>query len=476
MSTYKKVAKNTSFILLGNIIVKILALFISINLARYLGVEQFGEYNFVITYLMFFAFIANFGLDPILIRDVARFPSKTNVMTSNIFVIRIFTSFFAIGLAISLLYIFNYSNTILLYISIVSAILLFQGISYLFESLFQANLKMQYSAVGLVSSKIFYAIAVFILLYFNKPLIYFFYMYVIAEFIRMLFATFYSRKFVQLRLNIDFTMWKYLLKQCLPFIAGYALFIIYYRIDILMLSKIQGNSAVGLYSAAYKITDPLLFVPGALASTMMPIMSKQYHENISKLRNIYSLCSKYILQLMLPITIGLFLLSTEIIELLYTDDYFYSILTLQILSLTLIFNSINSIQSSLLTASDRQKMNTISVGICCLINVALNMLLIPIHSYNGAAIATLISVILLFFIESTFIFKSFSFLPLNGESLKIIFSSLLMGLLLINLPKINIFLIISICAAFYFVLLIITKSFSENDYIMLQSLFKKKMG
>ena len=476
MSTYKKVAKNTTFILLGNVVVKILALFISINLARYLGVEQFGEYNFIITYLMFFAFIANFGMDPILIRDVARFPSKTQTMMSNILVIRMLTSFFAIALAIFFINLLNYPHEIFIYISIMSAILLFQGISYLFESLFQANLKMQYSAIGLISSKVLYIVSVFILIYLHKPLIYFFYMYIIAEITRMLFATFYSRKFVQLNIDIDLEMWKYLFKQCLPFIVGYALFVIYYRVDILMLSKMQGNSAVGLYSAAYKITDPLLFLPGALASTMMPVMSKQYHENISKLNYTYSLGSKYILQLMLPITVGLYILSDKIISLLYTTDYVYSILTLQILSLTLIFNSINSIQSSLLTSSDRQKMNTVSVGICCLINVALNILLIPKYSYNGAAIATLISVILLFLIELSFILKSFSFIPVNKESLKTVFSSLLMGLLLINLQDINIFVAIFICAVFYFILLIILKSFSENDYTMLQSLFKKKMS
>ncbi|SDF24808.1 Membrane protein involved in the export of O-antigen and teichoic acid [Methanolobus vulcani] len=473
MTTYKKVATNATFILIGNVVVKILALFISVYLARYLGVEQFGDYNFVITYLMFFTFVANFGMDSILIRDLARFPEKTNIMMGNILSIRVITSVFAILMAILLINLLHYSYSIISYISIMTIILLFQGISYLFESLFQANLKMQYSSIGLISSKFIYAIFVFIFIYLHYPIIYFFYGYVAAESIRMILAMFYSKKFINLHFSIDFGMWKYLFKECLPFIAGYALFIIYYRIDILMLSKMVGNTAVGLYSAAYKLTDPLLFLPGALASTMMPVMSKLYHENVSKLNYTYSLGCKYILQLMLPITMGLFLLSDRIIHLLYSADYNYSVITLQILSLTVIFNSINSIQSSLLTSSNRQKMNTISVGICCVINIILNIILIPLYSYNGAAIATLISVILLFISESIFIYKSFSYIPLNKSSFMIILSSVIMGLVLSMLPKINMFLTIIICAVLYLCLLVLFKSISGDDYLMLKSLVKK---
>ena len=168
MNVAKKIATNTTFILTGNIVVKLLALFVSVYLARYLGVEYFGEYNFVITYL----------------------------------VIRVVTSIFSIILAVLLIWLLGYPNETILYVSVLSVILLFQGVSYLFESVFNANLKMYYSAIGLIVSKVFYSAAAFVLMYLNKSLIDFLYLYIVAEMIRAAISIYYSRNFVSIKLNI----------------------------------------------------------------------------------------------------------------------------------------------------------------------------------------------------------------------------------------------------------------------------------
>lgn len=473
MNIAKKVAINAFFMFAGNVVVKILALFVSIYLARYLGVEYFGEYNFVITYMTFFIFVVNFGLDPILIRAISRPGSNIDHLTSNILVIRILTSFFSILLAVLLIWLLEYPRETIMYVSLMSIILLFQGISYLFESVFHAKLKMNYSAMGLVISKLFYSIAVFCLIVLNSNLLNFFYVYIISELIRTGIAIYYSSKFVRIRFSIDFDLWKSLFRECLPFIASYALFIIYYRIDILMLSKMQGTFAVGLYSSAYRLVDPLLFMPTALASTLMPIMAKEYVNNTSKFKYLYSTGSKYILLLMLPLTIILFLFSEKIINLLYTTNYYPAIITFQILSLTLVFNSVNSMQNSLLIASDRQKINTLSIAGCCILNVVLNFVLIPRYSYNGAAIATMVSVIILFLLQFVFIMRDLSVLALNKESYGIIISSFLMGLIIYSFIGLNLFILVVLCSLSYLVLLYLTKSISYDDISMLKLVFKK---
>ncbi|SFM56886.1 flippase [Methanolobus profundi] len=470
MKTARKVATNTTAILFGNIVVKGLALLISINLARYLGVEYFGEYNFVITYLSLFVFLANFGLDSILIRDISRNKFNVNIFVSNVLMIRILTSLLSIILAITVVYVLDYPAETIMHVSLLSLILLFQGLSYLFESVFHGNLKMHYSSISMVVSKLFYALAVFILIILDEQLISFFYLYVITEFIRALISIYYSRKFVSIRMSIDLKLCKYLLKECIPFIVGYALLIIYYRIDILMLSKMEGNIAVGLYSAAYKLTDPLLFIPGALVSVLMPIMSANYVNNRPKLKQVYSLGSKYIFQLMLFISCILYVKSSYIFQVLYTVDYYSAILTFQILSLTVIFNSLNSIQNSLLVASNRQKINTVSVGFCCILNVALNLILIPIYNYNGAAIATLVSVFILFAIEFLFIRAELSLSSLNRSSYKIVLASLVVCIFLSNILDFNFFVGIIVCSSAYILILYVLGSISKDDILLFKSL------
>jgi O-antigen/teichoic acid export membrane protein len=474
MNTARKIATNTTFILFGNIVVKALALLISINLARYLGVEYFGEYNFVIAYLSFFIFVANFGLDSILIRDLSRKKFDVDIFVSNVLMIRILTCSFSIILSITIVNFLGYPAETIMHVSLLSLILMFQGLSYLFESVFHSNLKMYYSSISMVISKLFFALAVFVLIMMGYPLISFLYAYIVAEFIRALISIYYSKKFVRIRMHIDAELWKYLLKECMPFIVGYALFIIYYRIDILMLSKMEGNLAVGYYSAAYKLTDPLLFIPGAFASVLMPIMARKYMSDRMGLEEVYSIGSKYILQLMFPISIFLHFFSEDLIHLLYTDSYYASIYTLKILSFTIVINSLNSIQNSLLVASDRQKLNTMSVGVCCIFNIVLNLVLIPIYSYNGAAIATLISVLFLFLIQFLFIRNGLSLLPLSKHSYVIALMSLFMGAFLSKVSGFYLVMFFIVCMFIYVSILYFTGIISKKDLLIIRSIFVKK--
>lgn len=472
MSSAKKVARNTSFIVAGEIVVKLVTLAITIYLAKYLGVADFGKYVFIITFLMFFGVISGFGLDQVVIRDIARNMAKTNEIINNALFIRIITSFVAITLAIITIRILNYPDDVVFFVTVTSIILLFQGISYLIESLFQSNLKMEFSAIAIIISKIVFALLVFLLIWNKGSLLHILFAFIFSESLRMIIGIGFSNRFTVINRRINSDTCKYLLKEAMPFIAAYALFIIYYRIDIVMLSYLKGDIAVGYYSAAYKLTDPLIFLPGALASTLMPVMSRQYALQKEKVKTTYLLGSKYILALMLPITIGVFLLSGRIIDLLYGQDFVKSTIALQILSLTIIFNSLNSIQSSLLMSTNRQKFNTIAIGVCCILNIALNILLIPQYSYMGAASATLICVIVLFLIEFAFVYSNMNFHLISRESAKAIVSAFAMGGMLQYFSNFDMVYIIVAGILSYMLIMFALKGFSRQDVELIKRVLK----
>lgn len=474
MSLARKIAKNASYILAGNIAVKVIALFISVYLARYLGVNDFGKYTFITTYLMFFTFISGFGLDQVIIRDIARDPSVTDSIFNNSFSIRLITSIVALLLAIAGILILNYPDDTVYYVCVVSITLLFQGISYLIESLFQSNLKMEYSSIALIASKLFFAIFIFLILFYKGTLMDVFLVSILSEAFRTLIDYVYSKKFVDMKLGFDLSAWNYLINQALPFVIGYGLYIIYYRVDVLMLSFSQGDAPVGIYSAAYKLTDPLLFIPGALASTLMPVMSKQYLSDKEKLKSTYLMSIKYILTLMLPMVFGIYLLSEDIISFLYGSEFSGSTFALKILVGTIIFNSLNSVQSSLLTSANKQKFNTLSIGISCMLNIGLNLILIPSYSYTGAAFATLVSVFCLFLVEFYFIYRTLSLHYINKDLIKPVIASGIMGVILVKLSYLDMFLLILIGAIIYTVSIFSLKIISKDDTQLFLKTFKDK--
>lgn len=471
MSTLPKIVKNATSMVVANIITKLFAIFTVIYLARYLGVEDFGKYNFVTTYFSFFIVLTTFGLDPVVIKEVARDKSMTDKIINNVSTIRVLTSFVSILLSIIVIKILDYPREIVFYIILASCTMAFQSLSYVYESLFQAYLKMQYYAISAVLYKLVFAIFVFIIIIMKGNLFHIILAFILSEFLRTFIDLYYSRKFVKykhLGLDINLKVWRSLIKQALPFILSAAFFIVYYRIDVLMLSSMKGDNSVGLYSAAYKLTDPLLFLPAALSSTLMPVMSEQSTWGESTLKRTYITSMRYIFVLMAPITMGIYVLSEKIVMLFYGAEYLGSSIVLQILIWSLLFNSLNSIQSSMLISIDKQKVNSLTIGIGCIVNIGLNLILIPRYDYIGAAIATLLSVVAVFVCGYYSVSKKVS-VPKRSLFFKPTTATVLMGIVVIKLIEYNIAYLIIIGAFVYFSSMIILKGFMEEDV----NLFKK---
>jgi len=231
----------------------------------------------------------------------------------------------------------------------------------------------------------------------------------------------------------------------------------------------QGDLAVGFYSAAYKLTEPLLFLPSALTSTLMPVMASQFERSKDKLEYTYNLGTKYIFMSMLPITIGGFLLSDEIINFIYKQDFMGSCFVFKILIATIIFNSLNCIQTALLVSANKQQLNNLSVTVSAVLNIVLNLLLIPKYSYTGAGVATLISVICLYLLGFYFIYNSFAIQPLNYELVKSILASIGMGILV---TKINLHLVYLVLfgGVAYVILIFTLNGFNKTDTEILRKL------
>lgn len=472
MSTVRSVFKNTFFISFSSITVKIIALFISVYLARYLGVEDFGKYNFIITYLMLFGFIATFGLDSVIIRDISKNPTEATRIMSNALTIRILTSVIAIFFAIVVIRTLKYPADTIFFIHLISSVLLFQGLGYLFESFFQAKMKMEYAALSIIASKLIFAISVYYIIINNFGLTEILMAYLLSELTRAIISFICSQKILKYRLQLEIITFKNLIQKSLPFVLGYGLFMLYHRFDILMLSMMKGDAAVGLYSAAYKLTESLLFIPGALAATLMPVMAKQFDRDKDKLNYTYKLGIRYILMMILPITIGGVILGDRIISTVYGEEFLNSIVVFKVLTFTIIFNSLTSIQTAVLVAANKQQLNNISVSACAVLNIILNLLLIPQYSYAGAAVATLISVVFLYLFGFYFVHHNFRIQPLDMESFKYVLASIAMGIVVLQLET-NLVTQIIAGAIIYVFFVLLLKGFTRSDLAVIRNLKRR---
>ena len=471
LSTVQKVAKNTGIIIAGDVIFRLISLFVMIFLARYLDPVGFGKYSFVFAYLAFFGVLADLGLRQILVREMSRDLSMMPKLIGNAYIIALILAIFATLLSIITIWLMSYPADTTTYVYIAAFTLFFISLSEFYSTIFQANLRMEYNVIAKLSFKFVSAALIFWIIFSHGTLMQILGALVFSEAIKTSISYYYSRKFVKPKLEIDFGLWKYLLKESLPIALSGAIIVIYHYTDIVMLSVMQGDAAVGIYSAAYKLVEPLNFIPYALMLSLFPVMSESFKSSRERLIKVSRLGFKSILLIMLPVVICVAILADEIIALVYGELFTASVSVLGILSGVLIFSSLNIVMGNMLIAINRQTLRMFSLAIGTAINVLFNFLLIPMFSYNGAAIVTLITNIVIFTVNFYFVSKSMNYSVLIPKTLKPVVCGLIMGIALFSLKDIGIGIVplLSLGIIIYFVGLYLLKVLTKGDI----ELFKK---
>jgi len=473
MSTVRKVARNTGIIIFGDILFRAVSLFVTIFLARYLGTVGFGKYNFVFAYLAFFGIITDLGLQTILVREMSRDCSLAPKLMGNAYIIKLILTIFAIILSIITISFMPYPKDTTTYIYIAAFTLLFSSFSDFYATIFQANLKMEYNVIAKLIFKGLSAVLIFSIIFVKGTLMHIIVALVFSEMVKTSLCRLFSRKFVRPQFEIDFKLWKYLFRESLPIALTSVIGVLYFRIDIIMLSIIQGDAPVGIYSAAYKLSEPLILIPNALMISLFPIMSSLSEISEERLIRSYKFGVKYLLIITLPIAIGTTVLADKIILLIYGAKFAGSSDALQILIWAQVVTSVNSVLLYLLVSIGKQKLNTLSHILCIIVNIILNFILIPILSYNGAAIATVATKVVLFVTSFYFVSKHLQILPMHKIAIKPVISGLMMGTFVYYFMDINMFLLISLAGIIYLATLFALREFREDDINIMKKIISK---
>jgi O-antigen/teichoic acid export membrane protein len=240
-----------------------------------------------------------------------------------------------------------------------------------------------------------------------------------------------------------------------------------------MLSFMKGDAVVGWYAAASNLTYGLKPIPHLFMSALFPLMSYYFISSKDLLKKSYEKSFKYLFYLGLPISVGTLLLSEKIILFLYGPEFSNSIIALQILSWDILLIFLYACAAFLLISIDKQNIMALVAGSTALINVILNLLLIPQYSYIGAAIATITA-------EG---FLLISYLYLNVKYIhgipfhKIIFKPMIacgvMGLFLLQITEINLFVQIFLSIIIYCFILFLLKGFTSEDISMFKRIINR---
>ena len=392
------VTKNTTYLTSSYIWQKILSFFYFVLIARFIGVEDLGKYSFALSFTALFAVVVDMGLNQVLIRESAKFLEKSKNYLSSILTVKILSSAIVYGLIIVIINLMNYPALTKQLVYIAGVVMIFDQFANTFWGVFRGRQNLKWESINIVINQTIIVIVGVIVLFLKLPLIYLMLPFVASSLFSFIFSGVIVRKLlgIKYKLQFDRQVLAFLFKIALPFVLIAVFSRVYGYIDTVMLSKMIGDKAVGWYSVAMKIPFALQFIPAALAASIYPAFSHHFLHDKKQLKVTFDRVVRFLVIIVLPISAGVAVLANPIVKFFYGIEYLPSVLPLQIMMMGLFFVFINFPLGALLNGCDRQVTNTKLVGATMILNVVLNLILIPQYSFVGASIAFLASHTVLF--------------------------------------------------------------------------------
>ena len=474
MNTIQRIAKNTLALFSAQFFVSILSLLLSVYIARILGDVDFGRYSFALAFVTILAVFSDLGYNTLLIRDVARSRDQASKYLSNIISIRALLSLIIFFLIFIIINLMGYSNDTKNIIYLFGLYVILGSLAAVFRTTFRAFEKMEYeAAINIISEivKVSLGLLVLFLGYGLMMLAVVFLITAIFNFIISFLVC--EKKFVKSRTELDFDFFKSTIKIAFPLSLLSIFGLIYIRIDTVMLSVLKGNAVVGWYNASYNLVLSFKAVPHLLMNALLPLMSYYYISSKNLLKKTYEKSFKYLLILGLPVALGISLISDRIILLFYGEQFINSIFVLRILAWDVLLIFLCKCLAFLLVSTDKQNQMAIIVGLVALINVILNLFLIPIFSFVGAAMATIVAECFLLFTYMYLTHRSVIKISIHKIILKPVVACAAMGFFVFQFREINLLILVIISAVIYFGLLYLLKGISDDDISLFKRLIKK---
>lgn len=473
MSYTQKVAYNTAAQIVGKVVGIGISLFTITALFRYLGVEGVGRYTTVFAFVSFFSVFADFGLQWTLIRELAVQKDKNKVF-QNILSLRLIIAVLVHLASFAVVWLFNYPIDVKIGVGIITFSWFFTTMNSTFVGVFQNNYRLDLSvATDVLGRAIIYVLILLATLYdlgFTTVLM----AYIFGTAVNFFSNVLLSRRFVTLGFGRDTSYWPTLIRQAFPIGIVLVFHFIYFKIDSLMLSWMRGMVDVGVYGTSYKLLEVLETLPVMFLGASFPLITSYVVNKDKRLSGAFQKQFDFLSLAGFPIVAGTYVLSQPIIDfiggrsgefsntatVLFLGQPATSVTVLKILVFVIAISFFTNLYAYLIVALGKQRNMVLPTIGFALVNVVLNLILIPIGSYIGSSFATLITELIVL-VATVYIAGLYIKIPISYSAFaKIIACAVAMGVIAhyLNLAGVNLFVNIVIAALVYGALVFVVRA------------------
>jgi O-antigen/teichoic acid export membrane protein len=231
----------------------------------------------------------------------------------------------------------------------------------------------------------------------------------------------------------------------------------------------KNGTEVGIYNAAYKVLENSTFFPALICGLVLPIMSRDIFNNRKNFQIISDQTLNFFIILIVPLTIVTLFLSEGIIGLIGGSGFTESAHVLRILIFALALIFLGHFFNAILIVSNLQKKLMLVLLVAAVVNISLNVILIPHFSYLGAAYVSVATELIVVFLTAYLVISKVKYYPRVDKLAKIIFSGLIMSLFLFVFQGKNFFILASASFLIYFLALWALRVIKNSEIMSLIS-------
>jgi len=394
----RNLAKNTVFYSVALAGQKALAFVYFIVLARSINVEDQGRFSFALSFASIFAMFLDLGLTSVLIRETAKSREDSEKQLASIIGFKLLASVVIYGIIFVTINVMGYPALTKELVYVSGLVMLLDSLSLSVYGAIRGHQNLFFESVGVILNQLAVMALGITALLLKMDLRIVMAAYLIGSLFNFIWSVFNLRRKFQVKTRINFN-WQLiggLLAMSAPFALAGIFNRIFSSIDVVLLSKLSGDFAVGIYSVAFKIAFALQFVALAFSASLYPAFSHYFAHSQEKLVRLFEKSMYWLIFLSLPLAGGVMAIADQVVGQVFGSEYYASVLPLQILMASMIFVFLCFPVGALLNACNRQSRHTFNLGLTAAFSFLANLILIPLFGYNGSAAANLLSYLLLF--------------------------------------------------------------------------------
>lgn len=404
----KKIFFNIIWVIFDKVFILLLQFFVGVKIANYYGATLFGQYSYAISLVAF----SNIFFELINSRVLKKYYTKNNfnilVFNTNFFKNSIAIILFFIPIIYKFFYKIKIDDTLFCLLLLLCLDNVLMTATSGIENFFEYKLEAKRIVISNNIVKIISYFLQYICMILNKGIIFIAIVRCIGSLIRVIILKYqynssYLGKLENKSVRLDIKLIVKIINESKYLWFSFVSFLIYTQTDRLMINHYLGVEEVGVYTIGMQLSSILAILIGPIQNSLFPKFLELYRNDYQKYYNFYKLTNTIITQFYLIITLISIIVVKYTFKYVYSSQYDGAILIYSILAFSVFIKANGSLQTSHMTIKNITKKSFYKTLVSLILNIILNILLIPKYGINGAAIATLITQFIALFLIDFFI-------------------------------------------------------------------------